>query len=830
MLIGFLTVVCVVHAGGEVNVRSDVTIVKVPHTAGQNAHYVENRPPLMPDPLIKLPIGSIRPGGWLRQQLVLMRDGMTGRLPEVSKWCEPEGNAWMSAEGLGNNGWEELPYWLRGFADLGYVLQDAKIIADARRWIDGILSSQRSDGWFGPRRNVTAASTGVPSWESLGHTADSVAAPDVWPNMVVVNVLQSHYEATGDERVIPFLTRYFRWQLELPAAKFLPASWQKWRAGDDLASILWLYNRTGDSWLLDLARKTHHRAARWDKKIASWHGVNIAQGFREPAIFWALSGDRADLDAAERNYANVMALYGQVPGGMFGADENCRPGYHGPRQGAETCSMVEFMHSDEMLLSITGDITYADRCEDVAFNSLPVSMTPDHKGLHYLTGANMVQLDRSNKAPGLENGGNMLAYDPQRFRCCQHNHAFGWPYYAEHLWMATRDNGLAAALYCESEVTAKVADGVEVTIAEKTGYPFDETVALTVSTPKKVRFPLYLRVPGWCENAGITINGEAVAVESAPSKFIRIEREWSDGDQVRLELPMRIEIKRWRTNANSLSVRRGPLWYSLKIGEKWTRYGGTDEWPAREVYPTTPWNYGLMVDESNPAASFKTVRKSGRLADQPFTPDDAPIELVARGKRIPNWQLDQWGLVGKLQSSPVRCDEPEEQITLIPMGCARLRISAFPWIGEGADAREWVTPPPPRHEASYYCDDINALSDDETPSGSADHSIPRFTWWPRRGTREWVTYRFDKPTRVSACELYWFDDAGRGQCRAPASWKVFYREGDSWREVSDAKGHGTELNRFNRVEFEPVETTELKVEVQLKEGFCGGILEWRLEN
>jgi hypothetical protein len=298
---------------------------------------------------------------------------------------------------------------------------------------------------------------------------------------------------------------------------------------------------------------------------------------------------------------------------------------------------------------------------------------------------------------------------------------------------------------------------------------------------------------------------------------------------------MRIEVKTWRTNADSVSIRRGPLWYSLKIGERWEQYPGpddypaTEEWPAWEVYPTTPWSYGLVLDGQDPATSFRVEPVERPLAGQPFTPDAAPIKLVGKGKLIAGWQTDYTGLCAELQASPIRSDKPTETIELIPMGCARLRISAFPVIGEGPDAAEWQPPPEPRHEASSYNDDVNALSDDITPLNSHDRTIPRFTFWPRKGTTEWVTYRFDKPRRVSACEVYWFAQLSGGYCRAPKSWRVLYLAGEEWREVKHASGYGVETDRFNRVTFEPVETKMLKLVIQLPDGFSAGILEWLVE-
>jgi len=687
-----------------------VTPVQSLPTDRQNDHYLNFRPPLLANPLLKLPIGDITPRGWLRTQLQLAADGMTGHLPKWSHWCQFETSAWADAQGQGENPWEELPYWLKGYGDLGYVLQDERIIAETRRWIDAVLASQRPDGYFGPEQN------------RVKH--------DLWPNMVMLNVLQSYHEATGDQRVFDCLTRYFQWEAALPDDQFLPGSWQKVRAGDNLESVYWLYNRTGDPSLLEFAHRLHQRTVRWDEGVANWHGVNICQGFREPAVYYVQTKNPQHLAAAERNYQAVMERYGQVPGGMFGADENCREGRGDPRQAAEMCSMVELLHSFELLLTFTGDPLFADRCEEVAFNSLPAAYTPDLKGIHYLTAPNCPQLDKANHAPGVENKGCMFAYSPdKRYRCCQHNIAHGWPYFAEHLWMATRDNGLAAVLYAPCEVKATVADGTAVTITEQTDYPFDETITLKIGVAQPTAFPLYLRRPEWCGAPQVRLNGDSVTWDSdKPARYLKVQRTWSDGDELTLVLPMSVSVKRWQKNANSASVRRGPLWYSLKIAERWEPSGGTPDWPQEwQVFPDSPWNYGLVLDDHDPAASFRLVRGDGLLPDQPFALE-VPIALIAKARRIPQWQFDETGLVQPLQPSPVKSEAseqeapervkpdareqavpeqeasdqevpgqvtPDEEVVLIPMGAARLRISAFPVIGAGPDAQEWQAPQSP---------------------------------------------------------------------------------------------------------------------------------------
>ena len=789
-------------------------IVAGPPTDSANPFYVCNRAPLLPSPFAKLPIGSITPMGWLRTQLVLESTGMTGRLEEISPWCKFEGNAWASPTGEGHSGWEELPYWLKGFGDLGYVLKDKALTDASRKWIEGVLSSQREDGWFGPRNLLTNLD----------------GKPDLWPHMVMLNALQSYYEATGDQRVITLMTGYFRWQLNLPEEDFLAGFWPNVRAGDNIESVHWLYNRTGEAWLLQLVDKIQRRCAKWTDGVASWHGVNIGQSFRQPAMYYVQAKDPAYLDAAVRNYDEVIGTYGQVPGGGFGADENCRPDYTDPRQGTETCTWVELMHSFEMLTRITANPLWADRCEEIAFNSLPASMQADLKGLHYLTAPNQPQCDPANKAPGIQNGGNMFGYSPGAcYRCCQHNVSHGWPYYAEELWLATADKGLCASLYAASQVSAKVGDGTDVRIEETTDYPFSEEITLTIHALRAVQFPLYLRIPKWCEGGQVQVNGQPISADAKPLSYLVLDRAWADGDKVTLRLPMRLTVRKWAKNRNAVSVDRGPLMYSLKIQEQWSKYGGTDEWPDLEVRPTCPWNYGLMLDGADPAASFEVVARSGPLAAQPFTLDAAPIELRAKAKRIPAWQMNAGGLANTLQDSPAKSDEPDEMVTLVPMGCARLRIASFPVIGDGPDAHEWVAPADlPQASHCFESDTTAALNDGLEPANSNDHNIPRMTWWPQQGTVEWVQYTYKAPRKVSSVEVYWFDDTGVGQCRVPKSWRVLALKGDAWEPVTGAGQYGVATDQYNKLTFDPVETKGLRIEVQLQDGSSGGILEWKV--
>ena len=814
---------------GNVAARASVAVVDTPPLLASNPLHTGNRAPLAPSPFIKLPIGSIKPQGWLRHQLELERDGMTGRLKEISPWLEFEKSSWTDKEGRGKFGWEEMPYWLKGYGDLGYVLKDDAIIAETKRWIEAAIASQREDGWFGPRELLTSLK----------------GKPDLWPHMVMLNVLQSYYEFSGDPRVIEVMTRYFKWENQLPVSAFGEGYWPKLRFGDNIESAFWLYNRTGEPWLLDLAKKIHAGMARWDEDVVNWHNVNIAQGFRAGTVFGVLSGNPAHLGSAERNYAKVMDMYGQFPGGGFVGDENCRPGFTDPRGGFETCGWVEFMHSFEMLTKITGNPVWADRCEEIAFNSLPASMTADQKALHYITCANQVQLDQHNKSPGIENSGTMFSYSPfEVYRCCQHNVSHGWPYYAEELWLATPDNGLCASLYSASEVRAKVGSGVEVRIVVKTDYPFGETITFNVFPKREAKFPLYLRIPRWCEKPELKVNGIRERLNAGPSSFIVIQRNWSRWDTVTLRLPMRVTVRTWEKQQNAVSVNYGPLSFALAIKERWAKYGSRNAaWPEWEVFPDSPWNYGLVLDAHDPAKSFKVERlfeewEASAAADPlplPFVADLMPIRLSVEARKIPAWQLDRLNMVGKLQPSPARSDESVESITLVPMGAARLRIAAFPTVSTKPDAHEWTTPAKPKPSAykasASHChegDSLEALGDGLEPADSNDYSVPRFTWWSHKGSTEWVQYDFEKSRKISSASVYWFDDTGAGQCRVPQSWRLVYRVGNDWMAVLFTGEFGVKKDAWNVVNFPAVEADAIRIGVQLQPEFSGGILEWKI--
>lgn len=643
-----------------------------------------NRAPLRPRKYAELPLGSIRPSGWLLQQLEIMRDGMTGHLDSLYAKVMGPRNGWKGGDG---DVWERGPYWIDGLLPLAYVLDDDSLKAKVSEWIEWTLASQTPDGYFGPSQD-RSPERGLQRGKSH----------DWWPKMVMLKVLQQYYSATGDSRVIDLMTSYFRYQLKNLPDKPLNywSRWGRFRGGDNLDVVYWLYNITGDKFLLKLGDIIYSQCYPWADmfmsgepfmKQGSLHCVDLAHGFKTPAVYYQATGDAGLIESLYRGVSHMSTTIG-LPTGLWAGDEYIRFGV--PTHGSEFCTAVEMMYSLEQIVKITGDTYWADYIERVAYNALPVQMTDAGDARQYFQQTNQVAVTRCMRDFTTPHADTDVIFGLLTgYPCCTSNLHQGWTKLVQNLWYATPDNGVAAMVHATSSVTVTAKNGIRVTLSDDTTYPFEETLRYSVSIAGSesayARLPFHVRVPQWSRSATVRINGKEIEIP-IENGMLSVGETWKNGDRIEITFDAGISVSRWYDGA--AVVERGALLYALSLTENWRRCQVEDNLKPDlgdyyyEVTTESPWNYCLLRENIAPeelAGKFVFVRRKG-VEGYPWNVENAPVAIRTVGRRIPSWTLYN-GSVGPLCYSNKNRQEissRDEEILLIPYGCTTLRIAEFP--------------------------------------------------------------------------------------------------------------------------------------------------------
>jgi len=639
----------------------------------------------------ELPVGAVQPRGWIQKWLERQAQGLTGH-PENLTYpfdtCLFAGNIPKPANA--SKSWKEWwPYEQAGyFVDattrLSWLVNDASLNQRRDANLDYILN------------------------HSAGTNYGSSRA--CWPNAVVGRALMAQLDATDNPRVQAVMQDW----LLTSKDEILKGG----RAGANFEEAFYLYGRTGDKRLLELCRAIYENYLSATnsfcgrKKILSdapfhEHGVTVAETLKCLPMMYLYTGDPEALQLAGRAYQKVVSNNLMADGGMVSAEYLESTKFDSLH---ESCDITDWSWSLGYLLMATGEGKWADLIERTTFNALPGAVSKDFKQLQYFSGVNqmLVSSEMSNVPHCRTRLTYRAAHDTE---CCAGNINRAMPNYVTRMWMRSQDSGLAALFYGPSEVATTV-EGQPVIIREETDYPFRDEVSFVVKTPKPVRFGLHLRIPEWCADASIQVNG-AAANQSCPSgTFVALNREFRDGDRVVLKLPMAVKLEEW-LDGRSMVVARGPLVYSLKMDERRVELtsdtAGTKavlhghdirEFPALEFFPASEWRYGLDARQKSRLDQIEVIESP--MSDNPFVAETSPILLNVPMHKLPRW-AESWkpgstgnssakGFIARSPSGfPNEADRKVEgkatPMLMVPYGATHLRLTTLPVVSAPADGK-----------------------------------------------------------------------------------------------------------------------------------------------
>lgn len=676
-----------------------------------------------------LPLGVIKPRGWLRRQLEIQASGLSGHLDEF--WPDVKESGWI---GGAAEGWERAPYWLDGLVPLAFLLEDERLIEKVERWIGYILDHQAEDGWLGPQ-----------SQEQNGFHSNR----DPWPIFVILKVLTQYAEARDQDvpgtRVYKAILRALR-AIDTHLDHRPLYDWNQLRWGDLLITILWCRARVYDTVLGTLAERIHNQGYDWEShfqrfpfryRSTSWafdtHVVNNAMGIKTPGLWEVFTTGTVSADAVLEPIAVLDEFHGQA-NGMFSGDE-CLAGKV-PSQGTELCAVVEYLFSLEQLLPYQADVRISDRLELIAYNALPATFSPDMWAHQYDQQVNQVRCAVTEDPVYTTNGpeSNIYGLEPN-FGCCTANMHQGFPKFAASLWVRTQDQSLRATTYAPCEVTVPTpkASGAsqreiahrflenrrrnadrqpregETTIRVETDYPLREDVRIVVefspsTEPAIPTLAIDLPIPTWAEGATVAIDGSSPSPADA-GQIRRVELPTEGRHEINLHLPMEVRVERRYNEA--VSIYRGPLLFALRPEERWTHLRGEQPHADWEVTPASPWakaigrqqakSWGLVAKESGEVTRALTdmlssgptpghtpggQRDAGASPTPEFTVHEPPVAIPVWVKRCEGWALDR-GAAAPPPNSPLDGEGPEEAAVLVPYGATGLRVAEIPWYSKG---------------------------------------------------------------------------------------------------------------------------------------------------
>jgi uncharacterized protein len=659
----------------------------------------------------EIPLHCIEPEGWLKAYLVRQKNGITGHLDESGGF--PFNTYGWAGPGISDVpadlfAYEQTGYWVDGMIRCAFLLQDADLIRKATQHTNYVLQHPDKDGYLGPL---------------------ALKRETRWPHVVFFRALSAQASATEDKNIASEVKRHFLSS---------PYPYAGAREACSIEAILWAYEHENDPALLRLADEIYRKfessldvngvspATYVDGKPSDAHGVTYNEMAKLGALLYMNTGKENYLRVSVEAYKKIDAFYMLVDG-VHSSSEGLRKVTS--LESHETCDISDYTWSVGYLLMATGNADYADKIERACFNAAPGAVSEDFTSLQYFSCPNQVIAAHNTNHNIYFRGDRTMAFATAHIAaCCSGNVNRAMPNFAARMWMRDADNGLVAALYAPSKVTYRVGkDRRKVTITEKTRYPFSDRIEFAMNMEQDTEFPFTVRIPGWCKAAGVVINGKPIDGKAEAGTFVKINRKFSDGDVVAVMLPQEIKATSWPSNG--FAIERGPIVFSLKIDEEWEPmdkaveacigeigvYNLKRRYPGllgNNVYPKSPWNYALDIDLNNASAKVNLTERQWR-DENPWSANEPPILLEVPARRLAGWELDRKqeivleggindpGLVPTKsnssqmtkkgdfvftpdlptsESADLELASGTEMVTLVPYGCAKLRVTVFPTV------------------------------------------------------------------------------------------------------------------------------------------------------
>ncbi len=612
-------------------------------------------------------ISDIHPRGWLQEFLYRQKSGLTGH-PEAMAYpyntCLWAGEIPRVNENPNAKDWwryEQTAYYTDGLLRLGYLLGDDDLIRTGETGIVYTLGHPQTNGRLGNDKI-----------ESL------------WPMAVFFRAMQANYWATGNTAIVEALERHY---LSLTADLLCNGR----RHIVNVEGMLWTYGKTGNTALLELAEEAYNRGGfELDASIAasesviSLHGVTYAEMLKIPLLLYAYTGKQRYLDLA-MNAERKLERDHLLPDGLYTSAESALG--LDVDNAHETCDITDYTWSLGYFLQVTGEAEWADRLERAVFNAGLGAITKDFKSLQYFSSVNQLICTGTSDNNAFKRGSTWMAYRPvHETECCVGNVNRFMPNFASRLWMRGNDQAVVATLYAPN-VSDFHIDNQMVTITEQTGYPFEETIRFTISCGQPVTFPLTLRIPGWCELATVTVNGEAVAPSPQPGTFTTLNRTFANGDVVELQLPMTARLRQ-AANQQGWYVERGPLLYAYAIPQLKTedtkvyanmngKQSANPDFKCWSITPDGPYSYGFDPSLLSDETQLSVTRQPLAEGDYPFDIEHAPVSISLPVRKI-HWSVQNGRNPNLPSAGNVYATVETETIQLVPYGCTELRLTVFP--------------------------------------------------------------------------------------------------------------------------------------------------------